>query len=200
MNEDVKNKQTAEEKPQSAVETEPKQDAEPDRETSKKDAKKLKRQLDEAEKSLKAAETDVEKAKAGLKESNDKFLRLYAEFDNYKKRTAKETDAIYSNAYADAVKELLPVFDNLERAADYASDEASKNGLNLIITNFLEVLKKMGIEQFGAAGDAFDANLHSAVMHIDDEKLGENVIAAVFQKGYKKGDKIIRYATVQVAN
>ena len=125
---------------------------------------------------------------------------MLAEFDNYKKRTAKEGEAKYSNAYCDAVEALLPVFDNIERAADYASDEQSKSGLLLIISNFKDVLSKMGVEQFGEVGDEFNADLHSAVMHVEDESLGENTVAEVFQKGYKKGDKIIRYATVKVAN
>lgn len=165
-----------------------------------KEKKKLHKQLKELEAKLQKAEKEQDKAKETLAEANDKYLRMLAEFDNYKKRTAKESEAKYSNAYCDAVEALLPVFDNIERAADYASDEQSKNGLLLIISNFKDVLSKMGVEQFGEVGDEFNADIHSAVMHIEDENLGENTIAEVFQKGYKKGDKIIRYATVKVAN
>ena len=125
---------------------------------------------------------------------------MLAEFDNYKKLIAKEGEAKYANAYCDAVEALLPVFDNIERAAEYASDEQSKSGLLLIISNFKDVLSKMGVTQFGEKGEEFNADLHSAVMHVEDDSLGENTVAEVFQKGYKKGDKIIRYAAVKVAN
>ncbi len=165
-----------------------------------KEKKKLNKRIKELE--AKLAETDklLEKTNSVIAETNDKYLRLLAEFDNYKKRTAKESEAKYANAYADAVEALLPVFDNIERAVDYASDENSKSGLQIIINNFRDTLSKMGVEQFGQRGDEFNADLHSAVMHVEDESLGENTVAEVFLKGYKKGDKIIRYATVKVAN
>lgn len=169
-------------------------------ELSSKDKKNLKKHVKELEAKLEKAEKESKKATEALAEANDKYLRMLAEFDNYKKRTAKEGEAKYSNAYCDAVEALLPVFDNIERAAEYASDEQSKNGLLLIISNFKDVLSKMGITQIGEAGDEFNADLHNAVMHVEDESLGENTVAEVFQKGYKKGDKIIRYATVKVAN
>ena len=169
-------------------------------EVSSKDKKNSKKQLKELQSKLEKAEKDAKKATDALAEANDKYLRMLAEFDNYKKRTAKEGEAKYSNAYCDAVEALLPVFDNIERAAEYASDEQSKNGLLLIISNFKDVLSKMGVTQFGEAGEEFNADYHSAVMHIEDESLGENTVAEVFQKGYRKGDKIIRYAAVKVAN
>ena len=171
-----------------------------DEDIGRKEKKHLKKKVSELEAKLGAAESEAEKFKAALAEKDDKYLRLLAEFDNYKKRTAKEAEQRYSSAYEDAVEALLPVFDNIERAADYAADESSKNGLLLIISNFKEVLSKMGVEQFGAPGDEFDPAKHNAVMHVEDENLGENVLAEVFMKGYKKGDKIIRYATVKVAN
>lgn len=171
-----------------------------DEEIGKKEKKHLKKKISELESKLAAASAEAEKLKSALSEKDDKYLRLLAEFDNYKKRTAKEVEAKYSAAYEDAIKELLPVFDNIERAAEYAADESSKSGLLLIISNFREVLSKMGVEQFGAPGDEFDPAIHNAVMHVEDENLGENVLAEVFMKGYKKGDKIIRYATVKVAN
>lgn len=169
-------------------------------ELSGKDKKNLKKQVKELESKLEKAEKESKKSADALAEANDKYLRMLAEFDNYKKRTAKESENKYAAAYCDAVEALLPVFDNFERAAEYASDEQSKNGLLLIISNFKDVLSKMGIEQFGEKGEEFNADLHSAVMHIEDESLGENTVAEVFQKGYKKGEKIIRYATVKVAN
>ncbi len=194
-----------EEKKQEAPEEEevkeqPQAEEEKEEELSGKEKRKLGKQLKELENKLQKAEKEQEKATQALLDANDKYLRMLAEFDNYKKRTAKEGEAKYANAYCDAVEALLPVFDNIERAADYASDEQSKNGLLLIISNFKDVLSKMGVEQFGEAGDEFNADLHSAVMHVEDESLGENTVAEVFQKGYKKGDKIIRYATVKVAN
>lgn len=194
-----------EEKKQEAPEEEevkeqPQAEEEKEEELSGKEKRKLGKQLKELENKLQKAEKEQEKATQALLDANDKYLRMLAEFDNYKKRTAKEGEAKYANAYCDAVEALLPVFDNIERAADYASDEQSKNGLLLIISNFKDVLSKMGVEQFGEVGDEFNADLHSAVMHVEDESLGENTVAEVFQKGYKKGDKIIRYATVKVAN
>lgn len=169
-------------------------------ELSGKEKKKLGRRVKELEAKLSETDKLLEKTNAVIAESNDKYLRLLAEFDNYKKRTAKENEARYANAYADAVEALLPVFDNIERAVDYASDEQSRSGLQIIVNNFKDTLAKMGVEQFGARGDEFNADLHSAVMHVEDKELGENTIAEVFLKGYKKGDKIIRYATVKVAN
>ena len=177
-----------------------KHEAEKEEEFSGKDKKKLGKRLKELEAKLEASDKLLEKTNAVIAEANDKYLRLLAEFDNYKKRTAKESEAKYANAYADAVEALLPVFDNIERAAEYASDESSKNGLMLIISNFKDILAKMGVEQFGAPGEEFDPAIHNAAMHVEDEELGENVLAEVFLKGYKKGDKIIRHATVKVAN
>ena len=169
-------------------------------EIGKKERKHLKKKISELESKLEAAEAEAAKCKAAAAEKDDNYLRLLAEFDNYKKRTAKEAESRYSAAYEDAVEALLPVFDNIERAAEYASDESSKNGLMLIISNFKDILAKMGVEQFGAPGEEFDPAIHNAAMHVEDEELGENVLAEVFLKGYKKGDKIIRHATVKVAN
>ena len=143
---------------------------------------------------------DLETAKTELAGEKDKYLRVLAEYDNFRKRSSRERDNIYADVKADTIAKLLPVFDNIERAVDYASDENSKSGLQIIINNFRDTLSKMGVEQFGQRGDEFNADLHSAVMHVEDESLGENTVAEVFLKGYKKGDKIIRYATVKVAN
>ena len=131
-------------------------------------------------------------------ETNDKYLRVMAEYDNFRKRTAKERDGIYAEAYSDAVKQLLPVIDNIERSVTFVSDEETKKGLNMIITQMTEALNKMGVTVIETK--EFDPNVHNAVMHIDDESYGEGEIVEVFQKGYKYKEKIIRYAMVKVAN
>ena len=129
---------------------------------------------------------------------NDKYLRVVAEYDNFRKRSLKERDGIYADAYIDAVKEILPIIDNMERAEAYLSDDASSEGVKMIMNSFRQALEKMGVSEIETK--AFDPNYHNAVMHIDDESYGENEIVEVFQKGYKKGDKVIRYAMVKVAN
>ena len=149
---------------------------------------------------LKEATEALDKANAELKELNDKYLRVCAEYDNFRKRTTKERDGLYTDAYSDALKELLPIIDNLERAAQYTEPEKLTDGIALIFKSASEMLTKLGIETFGAAGEKFDPNLHNAVMHVDDEEKGESEIVDVFQKGYKKGDRIIRHAMVKVAN
>ena len=131
----------------------------------------------------------------------DAHLRVAAEFDNFRKRTVKEKEASYGNGKADAVAKMLPVYDNLERALNQeTSDAAYKKGVEMTMTELVKIFTALGVEIFGEAGDEFDPNLHNAVMHIDDENLGENVIAQVFQKGFKIGDKVVRFAMVQVAN
>ena len=131
----------------------------------------------------------------------DAHLRVAAEFDNFRKRTIKEKEASYGNGKADAVAKILPIYDNLERALNQPTEDAAfKKGVELTMNELLKIFGNLGVEVFGAAGDTFDPNLHNAVMHIDDENLGENVIAQVFQKGFKAGEKVIRFAMVQVAN
>ena len=131
----------------------------------------------------------------------DSYLRLAADYDNYRKRTAKEKDAAYGNGKADAVEKLLPVYDNLERALQQeTADEAYKKGVEMTMTQLVGILNSLGVEIFGNVGDTFDPNLHNAVMHTEDENLGENTISQVFQKGFKLGEKIVRFAMVQVAN
>ena len=131
----------------------------------------------------------------------DSYLRLAADYDNYRKRTAKEKDAAYGNGKADAIEKLLPVYDNLERALQQeTADEAYKKGVEMTMTQMVSILESLGVEIFGNTGDTFDPNLHNAVMHTEDESLGENTISLVFQKGFKLGDKIVRFAMVQVAN
>ena len=131
----------------------------------------------------------------------DAHLRVAAEYDNFRKRTVKEKEASYGNGKADAVAKMLPIYDNLERALNQACEDAAyKKGVEMTMNELLKIFTGLGVEVFGAPGDAFDPNLHNAVMHIDDESLGENVIAQVFQKGFKIGEKIVRFAMVQVAN
>lgn len=137
-----------------------------------------------------------------LEEKNDQILRLAAEYDNFRKRSQREKESIYSDVKANVLGDLLPVIDNFERALDGSGDELEsfRKGVDMIFNQLVETMKKHGVESFGEVGDEFDPNFHSAVMHIESEDLGENVIAQVFSKGYKVGDKVIRPATVQVAN
>ena len=131
----------------------------------------------------------------------DAHLRVAAEFDNFRKRTLKEKEQSYGNGKADAVEKLLPVYDNLERALNQVcEDEAYKKGVEMTMTQLVGIFSGLGVEIFGNVGDAFDPNFHNAVMHTEDENFGENTICQVFQKGFKLGEKIIRFAMVQVAN
>ena len=132
---------------------------------------------------------------------HDARLRLAAEYDNFRKRTIKEKDAAYGNGKADAVTKVLPIYDNLERALNQPTEDAAfKKGVEMTMTELVKILNGLGVEIFGEVGDSFDPNMHNAVMHVENEKLGENVIAQVFQKGFKIGEKIVRFAMVQVAN
>ena len=131
----------------------------------------------------------------------DSHLRLAAEYDNFRKRTVKEKEASYGNGKADAVAKMLPVYDNLERALNQPTEDAAyKKGVEMTMTELVKIFTSLGVEIFGNVGDEFDPNLHNAVMHVDNEELGENVIAQVFQKGFKIGEKVVRFAMVQVAN
>ena len=131
----------------------------------------------------------------------DAHLRCAAEYDNFRKRTVKEKEASYGNGKADAVAKILPIYDNLERALNQeTSDAAYKKGVEMTMTELLKIFTSLGVEVFGNVGDEFDPNLHNAVMHIENEELPENSISAVFQKGFKIGDKVVRFAMVQVAN
>ena len=145
---------------------------------------------------------EIETLKSQLAGEKDKFLRLAAEYDNFRKRSAKEKSDIYSSSKADVINEILPILDNFERAAmnSEADFDGYKKGIELIFNQFIGVLKKFGVESFGEEGEEFDPALHSAVMVVEDPDLGSNVIAQVFSKGYKLGDKIIREAVVKVAN
>ena len=132
---------------------------------------------------------------------HDSYLRLAADYDNFRKRTIKEKEASYGHGKADAVEKLLPVYDNLERALNQPTeDTAYKKGVEMTFNQLVSIFNTLGVEVFGNVGDEFDPNLHNAVMHTEDENFGENVVCQVFQKGFKLGDKIVRFAMVQVAN
>ena len=131
----------------------------------------------------------------------DAHLRVAAEFDNFRKRTIKEKEASYGNGKADAVAKILPIYDNLERALNQeTADTAYKKGVELTMNELLKIFGNLGVEVFGNVGDEFDPNLHNAVMHIDSDELTENTISQVFQKGFRIGEKVVRFAMVQVAN
>ena len=143
----------------------------------------------------------IEELNKKLLEANDKYLRTVAEYDNFRKRSQKEKEAIFSDSKTDIIGKFLPVIDNFERAAAAETDlESYKKGIEMTVNQLLDVFKGMGVEAYGAKGEEFDPNIHNGVMHIDDETLGENVISDVYMKGYKLGDKVIRHATVIVAN
>lgn len=131
-------------------------------------------------------------------ETNDKYLRVLAEYDNFRKRTQKEREALYQDAYVDAISALLPIVDNVEMALKFTVDENDKKGIEMIVSAVHQTLEKMGVSEVETK--TFDPSLHNAVMHVDDESLGEGEIVEVFQKGYARGDRVIRYAMVKVAN
>ena len=147
------------------------------------------------------AQEPVNEYKEKYEKEHDQLLRLAAEYDNFRKRSAKEKDASYTNGKADTLAKLLPVYDNLERALNQQCEDAAyKKGVEMTMNELVKIFTTLGVEIFGNVGDAFDPNLHNAVMHIDSEELGENVISQVFQKGFKIGEKVVRFAMVQVAN
>ena len=144
----------------------------------------------------------MELAAKQLETTKDQFARLAAEYDNYRKRTAKEKETLYQDAKADTIREFLAVYDNLERAVGQPGDEDNvhKKGMEMIFHQLISVLEKMGVTIEDPAGQSFDPARHSAVMHVDSEELGEGVVSQVFQKGFLLGEKVIRFAAVQVAN
>ena len=156
-----------------------------------KGSKKSKKEVTELKEKLAATETELAAQK-------DQYLRLLAEYDNFRRRSQKEKEGIYSDAYGEALKALLPVADNLELAVRYSQGDKVVEGVKMVLTQLGDALTKMGIEEIETK--TFDPNVHNAVMHIEDDAYGEGEIVEVFQKGYRKGDKIIRYAMVKVAN
>ena len=166
----------------------------------KKDAEELPVEETPAEETV-VEEAPVDPWEQKYNEEHDSYLRLAADDDNFRKRTIKEKEASYGNGKADAIEKLLPVYDNLERAlAQETEDAAYKKGVEMTMTQLVSIFNGLGVEIYGTVGDVFDPNLHNAVMHTEDENAAENTITQVFQKGFKMGDKIVRFAMVQVAN
>ena len=203
MNEEMKNTDTEKDTP-TAAETpggEPEEvkeqttaaedDGEPETRAEKKKLKRAEAELADLKKQLDAKQEELAAEK-------DKYMRMIAEYDNFRKRTQKEKENTYADAYADAVASVLPVLDNLERAEQYSDLEAVKKGVSMTLKAAKDTFEKLGITEVETK--TFDPNLHNAVMHIEDESLGEGEIVEVLQKGYRKGDRIIRYAMVKVAN
>ena len=151
-------------------------------------------------KKMRELEAKVAELEAAVAERDDKYLRVCAEYDNFRRRSQKEREGVYSDAYADAINALLPVLDNLGRAVGCEDPKALAEGLALILKSFDEGLSKLGIEEIKAVGETFDPERHYAVLHVEDENYGENEVVEVLQKGYLRGDKVIRYAVVKVAN
>ena len=204
MSEETK-QPTAEETPETQTEAE--QETAKAEQTAQEPAEKAgkSKKKKEKEKTYTLTQQQMEAAELAAKQLEsvkDQFVRLTAEYDNYRKRTTKEKDNIYQDAKADTIKEFLAVYDNLERAMATEGDEDSphKKGLEMIFHQYQGILKKLGVMEIKAQGAPFDPEKHNAVMHIDDESLGENVVAQVFQAGFMLGDKVIRHAIVQVAN
>lgn len=152
-------------------------------------------------KDCKKHKKEIEELTAKLAEQEEKYLRVVAEYENFRRRAREEKEACYTDAFADAIKEILPVIDNLERAAAFKDNDKVSEGVALTLNQFKATLERMGVEEITAEpGTPFDPNFHNAVMHCEDDSLGENVIAEVFQKGYVKGNKVIRYTMCKVAN
>ena len=173
---------------------------------AKKD-KEVKEQQPEAEKVEVEAAQEPEKApevnpfEEKYNAEHDSYLRLAADYDNYRKRTAKEKEQSYSNGKADTILKLLPIYDNLERAMNQDTEDAAyKKGVEMTMTELVKIFTGLGVEIFGEAGEHFDPSLHNAVMHTEDDRVGESTVTQVFQKGFKLGEKIVRFAMVQVAN
>ena len=173
---------------------------------AKKDKKEKETVAEETVQTVEAAETVEETAEVNPWEEkynaeHDSYLRLAADYDNFRKRTIKEKEQSYSGGKADAIEKLLPVYDNLERALNQPTeDEAYKKGVEMTMTQLVNIFAGLGVEIFGNVGDTFDPNIHNAVMHTEEDGVAENTITQVFQKGFKLGEKIVRFAMVQVAN
>ncbi len=185
MSEEVKNEEIKTEAPEQQ-----------DEGTAAKEQKKKRR----TEADWKALTQQAEECAAALAAAEDKYLRLAAEYDNFRRRSAKEKENLYADAYADALAAFLPVVDNLERAVQFADGESVAKGVAMTLKGMSDTLERLGITEIEAAGKPFDPEVHNAVLHVEDETLGESVVAEVLQKGYRKGDRVLRYAMVKVAN
>jgi len=174
----------------------PAEETEATEEISEKSAKKKLRQLEAA---LQEKDKQQKKLESDLEALNDSYLRLAAEYDNFRRRTAKEREGIYADAFGEALGALFPVVDNLERAAQYSGENVAK-GVELTLKSVQDTFAKLGVTEINPVGETFDPNLHNAVMHVEDETLGESVVVEVLQKGYSRGDRVLRFAMVKVAN
>ncbi len=183
MQEEIKNPEVVEE----TVNTE---------EKDKKDKKKNKK----ADAEIASLKEDILAKEKEIADLNDKYLRLYAEYDNFRRRSAKEREGIYFDAKSDTVKNILPILDNMERATAFSEADKILEGMNLILKSFGESFAKMDVKEIEALGKTFDPNVHYAVMHVEDDSYGESEVVEVLQKGYICGEKVIRYAMVKVAN
>lgn len=194
MTDEVKNETVTDEAAAAPVEEAP---AATPKSKSDKDSKKKQRQLEAEIADLKK---QLEEAKAEAAAKNDQCLRIAAEYDNFRRRTQKEREGIYTDAYGDALSALFPVVDNLERAAQYSDGENVAKGVEMTLKSVKESLEKLGVSVIDPTGQEFDPNLHNAVMHVEDESVGESVVVEVLQKGYCRGERVLRYAMVKVAN
>ena len=171
---------------------------------SEKEKQDLPQNEEVTEETFTVTREQMEKMEALAKlvsDGNDKYLRLAAEYDNYRKRTAKEKENLYATAKADTIKPFLDVYDNLERGvAQFAENDPHRQGLEMIAKQLLDVLGKLGVTEIEALGAPFDPEKHNAVMHVEDENTGENTVVEVFQKGFALGDKVLRFSVVKVAN
>ena len=181
-----------------------KEEKEEKEEKTEKPAKNDKKKLKKLEAELAEVKKALSEKDAGFAELNETYLRLAAEYDNFRKRSAKEREGIYTDACSDVLTQILPILDTLERAAGFSTEEDAETpmgkGLALTLKSFSETLSKLGVTEIEALGKPFDPNLHNAVMHVEDENAGEGEIVEVFMKGYAKGDKVLRYSMVKVAN
>ena len=191
------------EKEQTAPETEAaeQEDTAPPEEAVTQDSAAEEAVAEETAEEIDPVLAELEALKTQLAEGEDRFLRLAAEYDNFRRRSKQEKDNLYAEAKADAVKALLPVYDNLERALKQeTADEAYKKGVEMTMTGLRKAFEGLGVTEIDAVGQSFDPNIHNAVMHIEDDTLGENMVAEVFQTGFMLGEKVIRFAMVKVAN
>ncbi|MGI5977892.1 MAG: nucleotide exchange factor GrpE [Oscillospiraceae bacterium] len=194
-NDAAEDKKTADEK---AVPT----SEEVKKDTKKSESKKESEKEEKSNKKKDKSAEELEKLRKELADEKDKYLRVLAEYDNYRKRSQKERESIYADVRSDTVEKFLPVYDNLERALKQeTTDEAYSKGVEMIMAQFKEIMANAGVTEIEAsAGTTFDPNIHNAVMHVEDETLGESVIVEEFQKGFRLGDKILRHSVVKVAN
>ena len=193
MSDENKNEEVIEEKPEAQTE---------EKTGTPKEEKKEKAKKEKAEKKKEEkAEPQEDKKPEAPQAQSDAYLRLLAEYDNYRKRSQREKDSLYADIKADTLLKFLPVYDNLVRALNQPTeDEAYRKGIEMIMTQFCTTMEKLGVEKIESLGRTFDPALHNAVMHVDDETKGENEIVEVFQEGFRLGDKVIRFAMVKVAN